>query len=94
MLGYHRWTQCWHCNHLLSHFDTVFHGHWPIDRKNRSIFTKAVAVGKRLPSVSHLITVRPMPINTVVFVDAQNRMTRIVLVDTSIGNVLVEARIV
>jgi len=34
-----------------------------------------------------------MPVNPIVVVDAQNRMTRIVLVDTSIGNVLVEARI-
>lgn len=34
-----------------------------------------------------------MPVNPIVFVDAQNRMARIVRVDTSIGDVLVEARV-
>ena len=61
---------------------------------NRSIFPKAVTVGENLPTFSHLLRVRPIPVNPVVFVNAQNRMPRIVLVDISIGNVLVEARIV
>jgi len=78
---------------LQGHFFPLFLSHWPIDRKNRSIFPKAVAIGESLPSFSHLTTVRPIPVNPIVFVNAQNRMSRIVPVDTSIGNDLVEARI-
>lgn len=85
--------QCWHCFHSLGHFYWLLLSHWPIDRPNRFIFPKAVAVGERLHSVSHLITVRPMPVNPVVIVDAQNRMTRIVAVDTSTGHVLVKAHV-
>jgi hypothetical protein len=63
----------------------------PVDLKNRFIFPEAVAIDQSLRSVSHLITKRPIPVNSVVSVGAQNRMSRIVHVDTSIGNVRLEA---
>ncbi len=72
------------------HFLSFLIKKWPADRKNPSILPKAVAIGERLPLVWHLTTDHLMPVTPVVSIDAQNPMPRIVLVDTSIGNVLVE----